>query len=312
MPGFNTNSYKAYSLRPVRITRSYFQSKLLQCIIMKVTLERVISRFLRSVYPLTNKAGIPLKAFLLLIVSIGAIACGPKIARVQVSPEDMLKANAYVREGIEAYKNEDYYAALIKYLMAGQLNPNSGFISNYIGVTYLKLNYYEMAAEEFLRSIALNPNYPSSVNNLGSAYFASGNYKKAEKYFKKAIKLKKDEASFYMNLGTLYFEMKKPEKAMKEWRTSLTLDPEILSRENAINVSISGESISMQERHYFTARIYAAAGNVPKTIESLENALLSGFSDIDAIRENPDFDAIRGDELFIKFMEDAEAWDRPE
>jgi tetratricopeptide (TPR) repeat protein len=249
-------------------------------------------------------------AFLLLLLTLATVGCGPRIARVNVSPEDLVKANNYVREGNEAYRNGDYYAALIKYLTAGELNPNSGYIRNYTGIAYLRLRYYDRAVEAFRASIALNPKYASSVNNLGSAYFANGDYKKAEKYFKKAIKMKKDDASFHLNLGTLYFEMKKPEKAIHEWRTSLALDPDALSRQNPLNVSISGESIAPGDRFYFTARIYAAAGNVPKMIESLEKALLNGFSDIEAIRTNPDFDPFRKDERFIKFMESAAAWDK--
>lgn len=247
-------------------------------------------------------------ALLLLLFATAIAGCAPRIARVNVSPEDLVKANNYVREGHEAYRSGDYYAALIKYLTAGELNPNSGYIRNYIGVAYLRLKYYDRAVEAFQASITLNPKYPSSVNNLGSAFFANGDYKKAEKYFKKAIKMKTDDASFHLNLGTLYFEMKKPEKALREWRTSLALDPDALSRENPLNVSISGEGIAPKDRFYFSARIYAAAGNVPKIIESLEKALLNGFSDIEAIRTNPDFDPFRKDERFVKFMEAAGAW----
>jgi tetratricopeptide (TPR) repeat protein len=252
-------------------------------------------------------------AFVLMILAwVWLAGCGPRITLVPVSEEDLLKANEYVREGNEAYKNEDYYAALVKYLMAGELNPNSGYIANYIGITYLKLEFYEKAIELFQRSIALNSKYPSSVNNLGSAYFANKNFKKAEKYFKKAIKMKEDEASFHLNLGTLYFETEKPEKAIKEWRLSLTLDPQILENSNSISLSIDGRNISMKDRYFFMARVYAVAGNIPKTIESLQNALLNGFTDIEAIRTNPDFDPVREDERFVKFMADAEVWTVPQ
>ena len=275
---------------------------------MMAILEGVIPRIHEPLKNLLRKTGVPLTALLLIILSVGAIGCGPKIARVEVSPEDMIKANEHVKEGIEAHKNKDYYAALIQYLMAAELNPNSEFISNYVGITYLQLDYYDKAIEAFQRSVGLNSKYSSAINNLGSVYFAKKNYKKAEKYFKKAIKMKKDDASYHMNLGSLYFEMKKPDKAFREWRTSLSLDPEILSRNNAANVSISGGDIQPKDRYYFMARVYAVAANVPKTIESLENALMNGFTDIKALQENPDFDTIRKDERFINFLEDAEAW----
>jgi len=254
----------------------------------------------------------PVFAILLIILAFGAAACGPKIALVKVSEENLRKAIELTKEGNEAYRNGDYYAALIKYLMAGELNPNSSYISNYIGITYLKLDYYEKAIEAFDRSLALNPKFPFTVNNMGAAYFAKGDLKKAEKYFKKAIKMKKDEASFYLNLGTLYFEKKKPEKAISAWRESLALNPNILDKHNSINLSISGENIALKDRYYFMARVYAAADNVPKTIESLEDALLNGFSNVEEIRSNPEFDHMRSDERFIKFMNDADIWSRTE
>jgi tetratricopeptide (TPR) repeat protein len=251
-----------------------------------------------------------LKVFLFIVTGIAVVGCGPRIVRVPVSEADLLKAQKYVQEGNVAFINKDFYAALIKYLMARELNPNSEYINNYIGITYLNLKFNDEAIEAFQRAIALNSKYPSFVNNLGSAFFANHNYKKAEKYFKKAIKMKKDDASFYLNLGTLYFEMNKPDKAMKAWRQSLSLDPEILSKTDPISVAIGGEKIPWKDRYYFMARVYADAGNIPKVIESLENALLNGFSDIEQIRNNPDFDPIRNDERFVKFMEAATTWEK--
>jgi len=288
----------------------YFYPKLLQFLIMKVPTETEISRPLKTYKKNFKRHGFLLTALLVIFIWIGTAGCGPRIARIPVSPEDLVKSNEYVKEGTEYYKNNDYYAALIKFLMAGDLNPNSAYISNYIGVTYLSLEYYEQAIEAFQRSMALNSKYPSSINNLGSAYFANGDYKKAEKYFKKAIKMKDDEPSFHLNMGTLYFEMKKTEKALSEWRTSLSLDPEILSKDDSISVSISGDNISLKDRYYFMARLHATAGNILETIKSLENALINGFSDIKAIRTHTDFDPVREDERFIKFMEDAKAWDK--
>ena len=67
-------------------------------------LEGVIPRIHEPLKNLLRKTGVPLTALLLIILSVGAIGCGPKIARVEVSPEDMIKANEHVKEGIEAHK----------------------------------------------------------------------------------------------------------------------------------------------------------------------------------------------------------------
>jgi tetratricopeptide (TPR) repeat protein len=258
----------------------------------------------RSGKPMKYRFTLCVTVFLVLC-SILSSACGGRIVRVPVSEEDLLRANEAAREGDVAFNRKDYYAALIKYLEASRFNPNSEYIFNRLGITYSQLTYYDQAAAAFERSIGLDPKYSYAVNNLGSVRFAQKNLKKAEKHFKKAIKLNKKEASFHMNLGALYFQKKKYDKAMKEWKTGMELDPDILSKSEAISLSISGGKESLMERSYFMARLYASKGNVVKAIENLQQALLDGFSDIEAIRSNPDFDPIRQDELFLKFMQDA-------
>ena len=275
---------------------------------MMETLERVVPGPLQPVTGHWSRPILPMVLILALAACMAFVGCSSKIARVEVSDEDLIKANRLAQDGNEAYNDRDFYAALIKYLMAGELNPNSAYISNRIGMAYLQLEYNEQAIVAFKRAIALNSKYPYFINNLGSAYFALGNLKKAEKYFKKAIKLKKDEASFYLNLGTLHFEKKKTEQAFEEWRKSLSLDPDILSKNNTVDVAISGSGISLKDRDFFMARLYAVAGNTPKAIESLEKALMNGFSDIESIENTPEFDPIRDDERFVKFMESASVW----
>jgi tetratricopeptide (TPR) repeat protein len=279
---------------------------------MKETRNRGVPFRSKASIALLKRSLLPAAAALFFLCAGVALAgCSHRIVRVPVSAEDLLKANAYAREGNEAFRNKDYYAALIKYLMAGELNPNSEYISNYIGIAYLKLDYKDKAIAAFQRSIALNKKFPSSYNNLGSAYFAGKDYKKAEKYYKKAIKMKKGEAAFYLNLGTLYFENKKQDKAIQAWRKGLSLDPDLLDRNNSLSISVGGENVAPKDRYFFMARIYAVAGDIPKTIESLENALMNGFSEIEKIQTASEFDPIRKDKRFLKFMESATVWSKP-
>jgi tetratricopeptide (TPR) repeat protein len=106
-----------------------------------------------------------------------------------------------------------------------------------------------------------------------------------------------------MNLGSLYLEKKKRDKALAEWRKSLELDPRIFSRRSAASLSSSGSSLP--ERYYFLARLFALNGNMDSVIENLKLAVANGFTDIEAIKKEHDFDLIRKDERFIKFLKDA-------
>jgi tetratricopeptide (TPR) repeat protein len=249
-----------------------------------------------------NKRNLLLKIPLLVLLVSFAAGCLERVPRVKVSSEDLLRSNVASQEGDIAFSRKDFYAALIKYLEATRLNPNNALVYNRLGITYSQLRFYPDAIQAFRRSMKLNSKYSYSVNNLGSVYFAQKQLKKAEKYFKKAISMKPDEASFHMNLGSLYFEKKKVDQAMAEWRKGMALDPESLSKNAAVNLSSSSRS---KEKDYFIARIYAAAGNAAKAIEHLKQAIEEGFTDIELVQTQPDFDPIRNDEQFIAFLKDA-------
>jgi len=239
-----------------------------------------------------------------LIIACALLAgCAPHVVRVRVSEEDIIRANEAVLEGDKAFSNNEDYPALIKYLEASRLNPNSEFIFNKLGIAYARLKFYREAASSFLQSIALNSKYPYSFNNLGSVYFAQKENRKAEKYFQRAIRLSGDVASFHVNLGTLYFETRKYSAAMAELRHALQIDPETLKKAPGINLSAEVEKGSGNfQKHYLMARLYASTGNADRAVESLQKALTGGFDDLDSLEKEPDFNPIRQDKSFMEFM----------
>ncbi len=240
---------------------------------------------------------------LLLLAGVFSISCAHRPVRVNVSKEDMARANEASKEGDIAFSRKDYYAALIKYLEAARLNPNSDNVYNRLGIVYSQLKFYEEAKGSFQRAMALNPKFSYAINNLGSVFFAQRNLKKAEKCFKKAIGMKGDEASFHMNMGSLYLEKKKRDKAMAEWRKALALDRDILSKTSAV-ILTGGGSGSQQEKAFYLARLHASEGNVESAIENLKLAINNGFTNVEEIEKQRDFDPIRQDERFVEFMKE--------
>jgi tetratricopeptide (TPR) repeat protein len=240
-------------------------------------------------------------AFTLILLGVAG-GCRPAVVRVPVSPEDLKRANAVALEGDIAYARRDYYAALIKYLEAGRLNPNSEYVFNKVGITYSHLKFYAEAIAAYNRSIGLNPKYPYSYNNLGSVYFASDDKKKAEKYFRKAIGMKGDEATFHVNLGVLLMENKKYEKGLQELRKAVSLDPQIFKRPDLDSLAAASSQKNSTERSYAMARLHASMGNAELAVENLQQALTNGFTNLEAIRTEHDFDPIRQNEKFIAFM----------
>ncbi len=241
----------------------------------------------------------------LFLAALLSSSCVPPVVRVPVSDENILRSNQIALEADLAFARKDYYASLIKYLEAGRLNPNSEYIQNKIGIAYSQLRYYPEATAAFQRSMGLNPKYAYSYNNLGTVYFATADKKKAEREFKKAISLNPNVASFHVNLGSLYFEKKKFDKGMTEWRKGLAIDPGVLGKTEGISLSAGGSKENKSERSYFMARLYASMGDAGHAVESLQEALSAGFTNIAAISSEKDFDPIRGDERFREFMKSA-------
>jgi tetratricopeptide (TPR) repeat protein len=227
------------------------------------------------------------------------------VVRVPVQPADVIRANEAAKDGDMAFARKDYYSALIKYLEASRANPNSEYIYNKLGITYSQLKYYREATDAFQRSIGLNPKYAYSYNNLGSVYFAIDDKKRAERNFKRAIGLSPNVASFHITLGSLYFERKKMDRGMAEWRKGLELDSTILQKSEGVSLVAAGSRGSKSDRNYFMARLFASVGDAERAVESLQQALSAGFSDIEAIHREHDFDPIRQDEKFQAFMKTA-------
>jgi tetratricopeptide (TPR) repeat protein len=171
-----------------------------------------------------------------------------------------------------------------------------------MGITYSRLRFYTQAISAFNHSIGLNPKFSYSYNNIGSVYFADNNKKKAEACFRKAISLKNDEASFHINLGTLLFENRDYEKGLQELRKGLTLDPDIMRKSENASLVAAISQRNTAEKNYFMARFYAAMGNVDRAVENLQQALANGFTNLEALRTEKDFDPIRQDEKFIAFV----------
>ena len=114
-----------------------------------------------------------------------------------------------------------------------------------------------------------------------------------------------------MNLGTLYFETKKFDKGMAEWRKGIAIDPGVMVKSEGISLAAASSRGPSSEKSYFMARLFASMGDAAHAVESLQQALNAGFTDMAAINTEKDFDPIRKDERFVEFMRTAALLSRP-
>ena len=233
------------------------------------------------------------------LTALTLTGCRPALVRIQVPPADIARANELALEGDAASARNDHYAALIKYIEAARLNPNNTYLDNKLGIAYSQLNFYSQASSAFQHGIALNPKLAFPYNNLGTVHFAQHDLKGAEKYFKRAIDKDPKIAAFHVNLGEVYVERKRMDKAKAEWQKAVSLNAGALQGADSIKV---GANRSPTERFYLRARLFATLGDVQHSIENLQMALTAGFTDIELIQSEHDFDRIRQEEPFLAFM----------
>jgi tetratricopeptide (TPR) repeat protein len=242
---------------------------------------------------------------LLLFLCLWMGAClQPKMVQVPVTPENIQKAAQLVREGDQFFVRKEYYPALAKYIEAARLNPNNEYIFNKMGISYSALGFYREAEQAIQRSLSINPKYFYAFNNLGTVYFAQGDLKKAEKFFKMAIKMAPKIASFYVNLGQVYMENNQFSKAMDTIRMALKMDPNVMTRDSSLSIPSPTQKPN-PEKNYNLARLFALNGDVDRSIRNLEDAMRHGFTHLDWVDSEKDFDAVRDDPKFALFLSEA-------
>jgi tetratricopeptide (TPR) repeat protein len=239
---------------------------------------------------------------LLILLGVIFAGCHPKTVRVPVTDRNIKLSNELAQEGDIAFSRKDNYAALIKYLEAVRLNPNNENFLNRLGIDYVQLNLYDEARRAFQNALDLNPKFSFAWNNIGSVYFFQRKIKRADKFFKKAISLKPDEASFHVNLGKLYLDKKKSADAKIEWNKAIALDPGALAKSSGVSLAVAGTP--PMKYYYHIACFFASNGSVEPAIDNLQLAYSNGFSNINAIEKEPDFNPIRQDMRFVEYIKD--------
>ena len=238
----------------------------------------------------------------LLLTGLVLAACGgpQRIVKLPVPREDVLQAYRLMAEGDELARAGQLHFSLLKYLEASRLNPYHEVLFNKLAIAYSRLQQFRQAERAAERAIRLEPIYPSAHNTRGIVYLANRVNKQAIRSFQEAIRLKSDEANFYVNLGQAYLRDEKYPEGLRTYQKALELDPEILNKAAAIELTSPITEVVTSERLYQMARIFAELGNKESCLEYLGKALSAGFSDGRRLMR---------ESAFEKFHEDVEFMD---
>lgn len=241
---------------------------------------------------------------LLFLAILAFSSCGgpERIKKLPVSRENVLAAYRLMAEGDQLALAGQVHFSLLKYLEGTRLNPYHEVIFNRLAIAYSRLNQFHQAGEAINRSIRLAPDYAFAHNTRGIIHMANDFNQSAINSFKEAIKIKSDEANFYVNLGHAYLRTDKYEEGLEIYQVALLLDPEILGKSGAIELSYQDEKMTI-ERFYQMSRIFAELGNKEVCLDYLGKALSAGFEDGQRLMEDVAFEPLRDDLDFIDLIE---------
>jgi tetratricopeptide (TPR) repeat protein len=229
------------------------------------------------------------------IQEVKPILSAPPVCTADMAPSELEMRGDSLRQEKSYLDAVDCYEAALK-------NGPVAILHNKIGMSYISMGNLEKAGKAFQKAIKLDKKYAEALNNLGVVYYRNKKLGQAEKYYKKALALR-ESASFHSNLGTVYVEQKQFDKGMLEYAKAYQLDPDVFERSSRTGISARMSSPEDRARYFFMlAKLYAASGDLDKSLLCLKKSLEDGFSDIDKVYKDAEFASLRKDQRFQELM----------
>jgi tetratricopeptide (TPR) repeat protein len=235
-----------------------------------------------------------MKRELIAVTALCAIAWSAHAVPLAADPvAEALQGDILLARGL-------YTDALAKYDRALLLQPGDAVLHNRRGICHQRAGDAARALTEYERALELDPGYAQAWNNLGSLHHAQGRYSQAVITYRRALE-HGQLAVIYKNMGTAYLTDDQIENAFDAYRKAFDLDPTIFSSDGAASVSSPGGDLAVQ--YYYYAKLYAAVGRIDEALVFYAKARVNGFTDVEKVRQDPDFANLVTDARFIRMLD---------
>jgi serine/threonine protein kinase/Flp pilus assembly protein TadD len=204
---------------------------------------------------------------------------------------DPTLSEAFAALAVAYFNKKMFDDALTAGKKAIELDPNNHIPYWILGRIYRQMDREQEALELFEKALEINPDFYTASGDLRMVYERLGEKEKAEEVVWTAIKFFPDfllrypedaraRMFFAMNLSTVG----KIEEAKSEAAKAIELSP--------------GDTVML----YNAACFYALIGEKKLAVETLKNAITSGWQDYGWIKRDPDFESIREEPEYIEMM----------
>jgi Tfp pilus assembly protein PilF len=239
-----------------------------------------------------------LMASLLVLTSCATITTRP-----EAESKDKARDFAfYFDQGTASLKQGNYGAAVGQFDKAILLDPNSDKAHNLLAIAHINLKNYSAAERELQKAVLLNPQYFEAYNNLGGVYFLRQQFEKAEEMFKKALAVGPDSIPANYGLGTLLLLQGRMEEGTRYLTRGIELDPDYLETHKTLSADVRTSDSDQSLLYFAYAKIYAARGDVEKTLDFFQKAKATGFREWRRVASEKDFEKVREDPRIKNFL----------
>jgi len=152
-------------------------------------------------------------------------------------------AVAHYTEGVKLLKGQQTDAAIEKFNMAIQVNPQYGEAYRYLGLAYGRKNLWAEASQVLQKAISCQPGDVQSLKNLGVAYLKQEKFAEAEQILQKALGYASDDekAKSYLSIAIQRKEQQQASAISQE--PSSPQEP-LSSQESLSSADTSGDTPS--------------------------------------------------------------------
>jgi tetratricopeptide (TPR) repeat protein len=189
-----------------------------------------------------------------------------------------------------------------------------------LAVAYLRLDEWALSVGHSQRALELQPRDAYALNNLGTAYYWDSRFTRALESFQAAVR-EEPTAIRYMNLGDTYQRLGRMAEAKQAYLDAIDLADKQLANSTTYSAGTAAVAAKCEaklgrtaiaetralaaltadkdndEVVYKLAVVYALAGRIDKSLDSLERAVGLGYSRA-LVRRDPDLQSLRNDPRF--------------
>lgn len=137
-------------------------------------------------------------------------------------------AGQSLSKGIDLYMEKNYKGAVKEFKRSVGLSFNTSLsadASNYLAMTYLKLNDTTNAIKTYEQSINMNPQRDDIRITLGNLYYSEQRYDEAGKEYEEAVRLN-PSANNHVSLGMAYINTERYSEAENIFNKVLRMEPQ--------------------------------------------------------------------------------------